>query len=105
MLQLMFYGFIAFFLLLYTLRALLMAGYDNLNIKNEHRKGSSILKGWTKKMLFLTPILTPKLTPRSIDHKVHMRFQQKSTIYYYGLWACLFVILLLAAKIYLGLFS
>ena len=102
---LVFYGSIALFLLLYVMRALLMSGYDNQNVKHNQRNGSSIVRGWIRKMLFLKPILQLKLTPRSIDHKVHMRFQKTATLYYYGLWACLFVILLLAAKIYLGLFS
>ena len=102
---LVFYGSIALFLLLYVMRALLMAGYDNQNVKHQQRTGGSIVKNWFSKMLLLTPILQSKLNPRSIDHKVHMRFQRKASIYYYGLWACLFVILLLAAKIYLGLFS
>lgn len=100
-----FYGSIALFILLYVMRALLMSGYDNQNLKHEQRKGSSIVRGWIKKMLRLTPIRQLKLTPRSIDHKVHMRFQRIASFYYYALWACLFVILLLSAKIYLGFFS
>lgn len=102
---LVFYGSIALFMLLYVMRALLMSGYDNQNVKHNQRTGSSIVKGWIRKMLRLTPILQLKLTPRSIDHKVHVRFQRIASFYYYGIWACLFVILLLAAKIYLGLFS
>lgn len=105
MLILVFYGSIAAFLLLYVMRALLMAGYDQQNMNRGERKNFSLVKTWLLKMLRLTPISQPKLSPRSIDHKVHIRFQRKSTLYYYGLWACLFVMLLLAAKIYLGLFS
>lgn len=105
MLLLIFYGSVAVFVLLYVMRALLMAGYEQQNINREERKSFSLVKTWLLKMLRLTPISQPKLAPRSIDHKVHVRFQRKSTLYYYGLWACLFVILLLAAKIYLGLFS
>lgn len=105
MLLLIFYASLAVFFLLYVMRALLMAGYDQQNITREDRKSFSLVKTWLLKMLLFTPLSQMKLTPRSIDHKVHVRFQRKSTLYYYGLWACLFVILLLAAKIYLGLFS
>lgn len=106
MLQILFYGLLAFFLMLYVLRALLMTGYDQLNISSsEERKRFSFFKCWMLKLLLLKPLSQSKLTPRSIDHKVHIRFQQKAGFYYYSLWACMFVILLLAAKIYLGLFS
>lgn len=104
MLMLVFYAAIFAFAVLYILRALLMAGYDNLNLKHEQRTGNSIMKGWLSKMLQLLPLSQSKLNPRSIDHKVHIRFQKKSTLYYYALWACLFAILFLAAKIFLDAF-
>lgn len=104
MLTLLLYGFFALLLLLYVMRALLMAGYDNLNLKHVQRNNNSLIRGWMQKMLQLKPITQMKLNPRSIDHKIHIRFQKKATIYYYGIWVCLFAILLLVAKIYLGAF-
>lgn len=104
MMMLLLYAAVFVFIVVFMLRALLMAGYENINQKHERRKTSSIFKGWLNQMLLLKPIGQPKLKPRSIDHKVHMRFQRKSTLYYYALWICLFVILFLIAKIYLGAF-
>ncbi len=105
MITLLLYAALLIFVVVFMLRALLMAGYDNINLKHEKRKGSSIFKGWLNQMLRLKPITQAKLKPRSIDHKVHLRFQRKSILYYYILWICLFVILFLSSKIYLGLFS
>ncbi len=105
MMPLLLYASLFAFAVVYLLRALLMAGYEILNQKHEKRKNTSIFKSWVSHILLLKPITQAKLKPRSIDHKVHMRFQQKSTIYYFMLWACLFVILFLSSKIYLGLFS
>lgn len=104
MLMLLLYGSFALLFVLYVLRALLMAGYDNLNLKHVQRNNNSLMRGWLKKMLRLKPITQMKLNPRSIDHKIHVRFQKKATLYYYGIWACLFAILFLAAKIYLDAF-
>jgi hypothetical protein len=104
MMMLLLYAAVFVFVLIFMLRALLMAGYENVNLKHERRKGSSVLKGWINQMLLLKPLTQPKLKPRSIDHKVHMRFQRKSTFYYYALWACLFLILFLIAKVYLRAF-
>jgi ABC-type multidrug transport system fused ATPase/permease subunit len=104
MLMLLLYGSFALLLLLYVMRALLMAGYDNLNLKHIQRNNNSLVKGWIQKMLRLKPITQMKLTPRSIDQKIHVRFQKKATFYYYGIWACMFAILFLAAKIYLDAF-
>lgn len=98
------YATLAFLFFFYVMRALLMAGYDNLNLQHIHRNNHSILRAWFQKMLQLKPITQVKLQPSSIDHKVHMRFQKKATFYYYGIWACLFLILGLAAKIYLEAF-
>lgn len=104
MLMHLLYGSFALLLLLYVMRALLMAGYDNLNLKHIQRNNNTVMRGWMNKMLRLKPITQMKLNPRSIDHKIHMRFQKKATLYYYGIWVCLFAILLLVAKIYLDAF-
>jgi ABC-type multidrug transport system fused ATPase/permease subunit len=104
MLMLLLYGSFALLFILYVMRALLMSGYDNLNVKHIERTNQSVMKGWVNKMLRLKPITQMKLNPRSIDHKIHMRFQKKATLYYYGIWACMFAILFLAAKIYLDAF-
>jgi hypothetical protein len=104
MLMLLLYAAVFIFVVVFILRALLMAGYENMNQKHERRKTSSIFKGLLNQILLMKPIGQPKLRPRSIDHKVHMRFQRKSTIYYYALWICMFIILYLVAKIYMGAF-
>lgn len=104
MMTLLLYGALFLFALLYALRALLMAGYDNQNLKYAQRSGNSIVKGWVQKMLQLKPITQQQLKPHSIDAKVHIRFQRKSTFYYYSLWICMFMILFLGAKIYLDAF-
>jgi hypothetical protein len=104
MLMLLLYGSFALLFVLYVMRALLMAGYDNLNLKHIQRNNNMLMRRWIGKMLQLKPITQMKLNPRSIDHKIHIRFQKKATLYYYGIWICMFAILFLAAKIYLDAF-
>lgn len=100
----MLYGLIALFAFIYLLRALLMAGYERLNAKSEKGKEFSFFSRFLVIIVSVKPLLQPKLRATSIDHKRHLVFQQKATVYYYLLWAVLFVILFLAAKIYLGAF-
>jgi len=104
MIQELFYTVVIVFFLLYVLRGLLMVGYDNLKFKNNFKKSGTIAKGLMENLFTLKPLLQKKLTPKGIDYKVYERFQQKSTIYYAGLWICLFIILFLGASIYMGAF-
>ena len=104
MLMQLLYGSIALFFLLYFLRGLLMAGYDHLNMKHDRRKNEMLMRGWRSKLLRLKPITQFKLTPKSIDYKKHVRFQKQATFYYYLIWACLFTILFLCARIFLDAF-
>lgn len=101
MMQGLFYAIVFLFLLLYVMRGLLMVGYDNLKYKNNFKKSGTIAKGLILKLFTLKPLLQKKLTPKGVDYKVYQRFQRKSTIYYAGLWICLFMILFLAANIYI----
>lgn len=104
MTQGLFYAIVFLFLLLYVMRGLLMVGYDNLKYKNNLKKSGTIVKGLIMKLLTLKPLLQNKLTPKGVDYKVYERFQEKSKIYYTGIWICLFFILFLSAKIYLNAF-
>ncbi len=104
MTQGLFYAIILIFILLYVLRGLLMVGYDNLKFKNNLKKGGTIAKGLVRNLLTLKPLLQNKLTPKGVDYKVYQRFQKKSTIYYAGLWLCLFMMLFLGASIYMSAF-
>ena len=104
MLMRLLYGSIALFFLLYLLRGLLMAGYEHLNMRNDKEKKRLLLSDWVRKLLLLKPISQFKLSPKSIDYKKHVRFQNRSAFYYYALWACLFTILFLAARIFLDAF-
>ena len=105
MLNLLLYGMIALFVLIYLLRSLLMAGYERLNAKNEKgQHGSSLGELLLNIIITLKPLRQSKLRARSIDQKRHLVFQQKATVYYYMLWITLFVILFLAAKVYLNAF-
>lgn len=105
MIQGFFYLIVIFFLLLYVLRGLLMVGYDNLKFKNNFKKSGTIAKGLLSNLLTLKPLLQNKLMPKGVDYKVYERFQRKSTIYYAGLWVCLFMMLFLGASIYLKAFN
>jgi len=105
MTQELFYAIVLFFLLLYVLRGLLMVGYDNLKFKNNLKKSGTIAKGLLNNLLTLKPLLQNKLTPKGVDYKVYIRFQRKSTIYYAGLWICLFLMLFLGASIYMDAFK
>jgi hypothetical protein len=104
MTQGLFYAIIFLFLLLYVMRGLLMVGYDNLKYKNNFKKSGTIAKGLITKLFTLKPLLQNKLTPKGVDYKVYERFQKKSTIYYAGLWICLFMMLFLGASIYMDAF-
>jgi hypothetical protein len=104
MLMRLLYGSIALFFFFYLLRGLLMAGYEQLNLKNDKRKRDLILRGWAGKLLTLKPLSQFKLSPKSIDYKKHLRFQKQSAFYYYVIWACLFIILFLCARIFLDAF-
>lgn len=104
MLQLFFYLLILVFLLLYFMRGLLMAGYENLRYKNNYKKSGPVVKSLVQILLLLKPLLQPKLIPKGVDYKIYERFQKKATFYYFVLWICLFLILFLAAKIYLNAF-
>jgi hypothetical protein len=101
MMQGLFYAVMLFFLLLYFFRGLLMVGYDNLKYKNNFKKSGTIAKGLLQNLLTLKPLLQNKLTPKGVDYKVYERFQRKSTIYYAGLWVCLFILLFLGVTLYL----
>lgn len=98
------YVFVIIFLFLYFLRGLLMVGYESLKFKNNFKKSGTIMKGLLQNFLMLKPLLQSKLAPKGVDYKLYERFQRKSTIYYTGLWICLFFILFLSAKIYLNAF-
>lgn len=100
----MLYGLIALFTMVYLLRALLMTGYERLNVKSEKGKEFPFISRLLSIIILVKPLLQPKLRATSIDHKRHLVFQQKASVYYYLLWAVLFIILFLAAKIYLGAF-
>ncbi len=100
----MLYGLIALFTMVYLLRALLMTGYERLNVKSEKGKEFPFISRLLSIIILVKPLLQPKLRATSIDHKRHLVFQQKESVYYYLLWAVLFIILFLAAKIYLGAF-
>ncbi len=104
MLQLLFYILILVFLLLYFMRGLLMAGYENLRFKNNYKKSGPIVKSLIQILLSLKPLLQVKLQPKGVDYKIYERFQRKSTFYYFLLWITLFIILFLVAKIYLNAF-
>ncbi|MFY7840409.1 MAG: hypothetical protein ACOVP7_09035 [Lacibacter sp.] len=85
----------------YLLRALLMASYENLNNKHERAKTDSLFNKWLLMIFSLKPLLQSKLRARSIDHKMHLRFQSRATVYYYVLWVDLFLLLILASNEYL----
>ena len=104
MLQLLLYLFILFFFLLYFLRGLLMAGYENLQHKNNYKKSGPVVKSLVHLILTLKPLFHRKLKPKGVDYKIYERFQKKAMFYYTFMWMSLFIILFLAAKIYLNAF-
>lgn len=104
MIQILFYASLAATLLLYFMRGLLMAGYDNIKYKNNLKKSGTIAKSLVQILVTLKPLLQRKLIPKGVDYKVYARFQKKSTFYYIALWSCLFLLMFTAAKIYLNAF-
>jgi hypothetical protein len=84
------------------MRALLMVGYEFYKSKNRNTK---LMTGrLASKMLTLKPILQRHLQPKGIDFKAYERYRLKSNLYFAFLWVVLFLILILASKIYLNAF-
>lgn len=104
MLNLLLYGTVLLFSFVYLLRALLMAGYERLNARNEKSEVQPLLQLLLVGMLTLKPLREVKLKARSIDQKKHLVFQKKASFYYYVLWVLLFIILFFVAKVYLNAF-
>lgn len=104
MIQILFYALLVATLLLYFMRGLLMAGYDNIKYKNNLKKSGTVAKSLVQILVTLKPLLQRKLAPKGVDYKVYARFQTKSTLYYTALWICLFLLLFIAARLYLNAF-
>lgn len=88
----------------YLLRSVLMVGYEHLKYKNKREKAGEMLSDLVKIMIRFKPLYQRKLTPKGYDFKVQQRFQKKFNFYYVIIWASLFLILFLVAKIYLDAF-
>lgn len=102
MLQKFFYLLVAFCLLVYFLRALLLAGYSNIQTKNG--SAGTLIKSLFINLLTLRPLLQRTLPQRNLEYKIFSRFSRKSEIYYFSLWFLLLVIMFLTAKLYFGFF-
>lgn len=102
MMELLFFAFIAFFLLIYLLRAFLMVGYENIKYRGKSDYATKIGRELMQKLIGLKPLVQGKLEPKGYDYKVYARYQKKFQFYYIILWINLFSILMLFAVIYLG---
>lgn len=103
-LHLLYYGILSLFLLIYTLRTVLMVGYDHIKFKNKKEYAGQMLKDFLVKFTSFKPLFQRKLEPKGYDYKLYNRFQSKFVLYYAVLWTALFLILFFTAKIFLGLF-
>jgi hypothetical protein len=95
---------IAIFVIAYLLQSVLMVGYDYFKFRSKNESSGNLPLAILKKILGLSPLFQRKLKPKGYDVKVQQRYQQKFTIYYSIIWATLFLILFLAAKLYLDAF-
>lgn len=104
MTELLLYGSVGLFLLIYLLSTLLMVGYDHIKYKDSREKAGMMFSDYFRKALRLRPLLQRQLEPKGYDYKLYSRFQRRFTKYYFALWVLLFAILFLAAKVYLNAF-
>jgi hypothetical protein len=95
---------IAFFLFIYLLKALLMLGYEYFKYRNKTGMSGQMAGDLLTYLITLKPLLQKRLEPKGYDFKMYKRYQTKNSLYYAALWASLFLILFLSAKIYLGAF-
>jgi hypothetical protein len=105
MLEKLFVIAIGFFLIVYLLRAVLMVGYEHFKYPSKREYAGQMINDLLRKLISFKPLMQRRLEPKGYDYKVHQRFQTKSEVYYFLLWASLFVILFLFARIYLDLFT
>ncbi len=97
-----FFALIALFLFVYVLKGFLLVGYNHYKYKS--KSAGVMLSELLRVLITLKPIIHKRLEPKGYDYKMYERFQKKYVTYYAILWICLFIILFLVAKIYLGLF-
>jgi len=95
---------IALFGLLYFMSTLLMTGYLYIKTKFSGAVFKEMAIDFCKNFLTLQAVTQRRLNPSGYDYKVYVRFQKRYTLYYFGLWILLFIILFLAAKKYLNAF-
>lgn len=95
----LFYLLLLFFAFIYFMRALLLAGYANLQVKK-----SSLYRDLFQNLIKLKPLLQRNLPSRNIEFKIYSRFLRKSEIYYITLWVTLTVLMFFIAKLFFGLF-
>lgn len=96
---------ILLFFLIYILRTLLMAGYENLKYDTSKISMKSFLAEYIKHFFSTAPLIQKRLEPRGYDYKIFIRFQKRFVLYYFFLWILLFSILFFAANIYLQAFK
>lgn len=105
MLEKLFVITIGFFMIIYLLRAVLMVGYEHFKYPSKREYAGKMMTDLFRKLISFKPLIQRRLKPKGYDYKVHQRFQTKSEVYYFLLWASLFVILFLFAYIYLDMFT
>lgn len=105
MLEKLFVIAICFFLIIYLLRAVLMVGYEHFKYQSKREYAGQMINDLLRKLISFKPLMQRRLEPKGYDYKVHQRFQTKCEVYYFLLWASLFVILFLFARLYLDLFT
>jgi len=96
--------FLIAFGVIYAFSTLLMVGYDHLKNSISGATLKLMMKDYVRYFFSLKPLQTRKLNPKGYDYKIYVRFQRRYVLYYFALWLLLFIILFLAAKIYLNAF-
>jgi hypothetical protein len=96
--------FLITFGVIYAFSTLLMVGYNHLKNSFSAANMKLMVKDYLLYFFTLKPLQTRKLNPKGYDYKLYMRFQRRYILYYFALWILLFIILFLAAKIYLKAF-
>jgi len=95
---------LALFSLLYFMSTLLMTGYLFIKTKFSSSVFKQMVFNFCRNFFTLQAVTQRRLNPSGYDYKIYIRFQKRYTLYYFGLWTLLFIILFLAAKKYLNAF-
>ncbi|HEX4958981.1 MAG TPA: hypothetical protein VFV46_12440 [Lacibacter sp.] len=98
------YAIIALFMTAYFLRSVLMVGYEHFKFKSKREQAGKLFTDLISIIVSLKPLFQRRLTPKGYDFKVQLRYQKKFNVYYVVIWSSLFLILFLAARIYLDAF-